>query len=96
MSDRCVYVRVSGRVQGVWFRESTRRCAEKLELSGWVRNLPSGEVEALFAGEPDAVDEALAFVQVGPAHARVEHVVVEERDAQRAPGPRSDPSFTIR
>ena len=68
---------VSGRVQGVWFRESTRRCAEEAGLSGWVRNLPDGRVEALFEGSREAVDRALAFVRRGPQHAEVKHVDLE-------------------
>jgi acylphosphatase len=81
-------VRVSGRVQGVWFREATRRRAEELGLSGWVRNLPDGSVEALFEGEAARVREALEFVKVGPPLARVTDVVVEEtREASSgAPG----------
>ncbi|MBW2271912.1 MAG: acylphosphatase [Deltaproteobacteria bacterium] len=63
---------VSGRVQGVWFRESTRRCAEELGLQGWVRNLPDGRVEAELVGAKAAVLAALEFVKCGPEHARVE------------------------
>ncbi|MEE3329272.1 MAG: acylphosphatase, partial [Myxococcota bacterium] len=47
MSRERVHVFVSGRVQGVWFRESTRQCAEGLGLCGWVKNLPDGRVEAV-------------------------------------------------
>lgn len=89
---RCVKVRVSGRVQGVWFRESTRRTAESLELSGWVRNLDNGDVEAVFAGSPAAVDEALDFVRVGPSHARVDHVDILEEPGDLEP----DHPFRIR
>lgn len=67
-------VLVSGRVQGVWFRASTRRRAEELGVSGWVRNLPDGRVEAEFVGEEQAVRDALSFVAVGPEHARVDRV----------------------
>jgi acylphosphatase len=70
-------VLVSGRVQGVWFRESTRREASALGLSGWVRNLPDGRVEAHFEGDEVAVEAAIAFVRRGPEHARVSDVVVE-------------------
>jgi acylphosphatase len=70
-------VLVSGRVQGVWFRESTRREASALGLSGWVRNLPDGRVEAYFEGDEAAVEAAIAFVRRGPEHARVSDVVVE-------------------
>ena len=60
------HVLVSGRVQGVWFRESTRERAEQLGLTGWVRNLRDGRVEAVFEGEPEAVDAALDFCRTGP------------------------------
>jgi acylphosphatase len=70
-------VLVSGRVQGVWFRESTRREASALGLSGWVRNLPDGRVEAHFEGDEAAVEAAIAFVRRGPEHARVSDVAVE-------------------
>jgi acylphosphatase len=80
---------VSGRVQGVWFRESTRRRAEALGVGGWVRNLADGSVEALFEGEAEQVCAALAFVREGPPLARVREVVVaEEREVELAPGPR--------
>ena len=69
---------VSGRVQGVWFRESTRRRAEELGVTGWVRNLPDGRVEACFEGATAAVEAAVAFVRRGPPLARVDEASVEE------------------
>lgn len=72
---------VSGRVQGVWFRESTRRAADAAGISGWVRNLPDGRVEALLEGESGAVATVLAFLHEGPPMARVEHVSLEEERA---------------
>lgn len=65
---------VRGRVQGVWFRESTRQRAVELELGGWVRNLPDGRVEAEFVGPREAVNLARAFIQQGPEHARVDGI----------------------
>ena len=64
-------VLIRGRVQGVWFRESTRERACELGLTGWVRNLRDGQVEALFEGEREGVERALEFVRRGPALARV-------------------------
>ena len=79
MSRRRTRVVVSGRVQGVWFRESTRRRAEELGLAGWVRNLPDGRVEALFEGPGASVERALGFLREGgPPLARVLAVRVEE------------------
>jgi acylphosphatase len=80
MISRQVFI--SGRVQGVWFRESTRRCAESLGLHGYVRNLPDGRVEALFEGEAAAVEEAIEFVRHGPEHARVDAVEAAIPDAE--------------
>jgi len=75
------HVVVSGRVQGVWFRESTRRRADELGLLGYVRNLQDGRVEALFEGEESAVRDALAFVREGPPGAKVSGCQVEEGPA---------------
>ncbi|HXV15055.1 MAG TPA: acylphosphatase [Candidatus Krumholzibacteria bacterium] len=65
---------ISGRVQGVFFRDATRREAIALGLSGWVRNLRDGRVEALFVGPRAACEKALAFVRVGPPRAHVDGV----------------------
>lgn len=81
---------VAGRVQGVYFRASTRQVAERLSLSGWVRNLHDGRVEAVFEGEPSRVDEALEWVRVGPAGAAVRSVDVTRED------PLGEQGFAIR
>lgn len=74
-----VRVVISGLVQGVFFRESTRRQAEALGVKGWVRNNPDGTVEAVFEGYPTQVDEAVRWCRRGPPGAEVEEVeVVEE------------------
>ena len=83
---RSVLVRVSGRVQGVGFRDWTKRKAARLGLSGWVRNLASGEVEALFSGPPDVVESMLAAVRRGPQLARVDDLKIAE-NAEPASGP---------
>ena len=67
-------VRIDGRVQGVCFRASTRDEARRLGLAGWVRNLPDGEVEALFEGSEDALRRMLAWCRTGPRGARVDRV----------------------
>lgn len=77
-SSRRVRVRVEGRVQGVFFRESTRREALALGVSGWVRNRADGSVEALFEGDEKAVERAIAFVRRGPERARVLRVHVTD------------------
>jgi acylphosphatase len=75
---------VRGRVQGVWFRGATRERALALGVTGWVRNLADGRVEAVFEGEPAAVESALAFVERGPRSARVDDVEVERGEASGA------------
>jgi acylphosphatase len=70
---------IHGHVQGVFFRDTMRRRAAERGLSGWVRNNPDGTVEAVFEGEPAAVDGLVRFAADGPRGAIVERVdVVEE------------------
>ena len=70
---------VHGRVQGVFFRDTTRRLARSRGVAGWARNTPEGTVEAVFEGEPDAVESILDFCREGPRGAAVERIeVVEE------------------
>jgi acylphosphatase len=71
-------VRVSGRVQGVWFRDSCRREAERAGVAGWVRNRPDGDVEAVFEGAPAAVETLVAWCRVGPPRAVVTAVTVTD------------------
>jgi acylphosphatase len=65
---------VSGKVQGVFFRASTREQAQRLELRGHARNLPGGSVEVLAAGADDAIETLARWLQHGPPHARVDRV----------------------
>lgn len=62
---------ISGRVHGVFFRMETRRTAERLGVTGWVRNLPDGTVEAVFEGAADAVQKAVQWCRTGPRMAEV-------------------------
>jgi acylphosphatase len=66
-----VHLEVSGRVQGVGFRWFTRQAARRLQLAGWVKNLPSGAVELAAAGPQEAIDRLLAQVRRGPDGAQV-------------------------
>jgi acylphosphatase len=72
-------VLVSGRVQGVWFRESCRRAAVHAGVSGWVRNLDDGRVEVWLEGAADAVERMTAWSGVGSRHSVVTRVSIEER-----------------
>ncbi len=67
-------VRVSGRVQGVFFRDSTREKAQELGLVGYVRNTPDGDVEALFEGPSQSVERMVCWCGQGPPRASVENV----------------------
>lgn len=73
-----VKLKIYGRVQGVFYRQSTRAKAQELGLSGWVRNLPDGTVEAQAFGEQEVVNEFVDWCRNGPPHASVERIEVEE------------------
>jgi acylphosphatase len=70
-------VMVSGRVQGVYFRDTCRRVARDNGVSGWVRNLPDGRVEAVFEGPADAVGRLVDWARRGPRLAVVDDVAVQ-------------------
>jgi acylphosphatase len=72
------HVVVRGFVQGVFFRDSVRRLASSLGVSGWVRNTGDGAVEAVFEGEPDSVARLVDFCRRGPRGARVDGVELSE------------------
>jgi acylphosphatase len=69
---------IVGRVQGVWFRESTRREASRLGVVGWVKNRPDGKVEVLAEGPEDAVRNLVTWCHQGPPTARVNRVLETE------------------
>ncbi len=75
---------ISGRVQGVGFRWAIQRQAERLGVSGWVRNLSDGRVEARFEGHSHAVEDAVVFCREGPDSAWVDSVDVSEVDPEEA------------
>jgi acylphosphatase len=68
------FARVHGRVQGVGFRYSAIREAQRLKLNGFVRNAASGDVEVWAEGPPEALDLLLAWLHRGPAYSRVDSV----------------------
>ncbi|WP_119069143.1 acylphosphatase [Rubrobacter indicoceani] len=81
-----LHIHVSGEVQGVFYRESTRQEAEDRGLSGWVRNLPDGRVEAVFEGEPQRLEEMVSWCRRGPRQASVEAVETAEEEARGEAG----------
>lgn len=85
----CVRCRVSGRVQGVFFRASTQREARRLGLRGYAKNLPDGSVEVLACGSEASVAELKEWLWAGPPASRVTAVECESVDSQP-----TDASFT--
>jgi acylphosphatase len=80
MADVRRRVVAHGRVQGVFFRDATRREAERRGVAGWATNTPDGTVECVFEGDSEAVEAMIDFVRRGPGHATVDSVdVAEER-----------------
>lgn len=77
-------VAVHGHVQGVYFRDTCRREAQRVGVTGWVRNDPEGSVTALFEGSATAVDQMVAWCHEGPPRARVDRVDVVEAAAEGA------------
>lgn len=73
-----IHVLISGRVQGVFFRAETQHAATDLNLTGWVRNVPDGRVEAVFEGEDTNIDKMIAWCHHGPPAARVQEVITNE------------------
>jgi acylphosphatase len=77
---------VQGLVQGVFFRDSTRRLAERHGVAGWVANRADGAVEAVFEGEDDAVERLVAFSREGPRGARVDSVEATDEEPEGLTG----------
>ena len=77
---------IHGNVQGVFFRDSLRRQAEQQGVSGWARNTSEGTVEAVFEGEPAAVERIISFARTGPPDARVEAVDVHAEEPEGLSG----------
>ncbi|MEJ2716709.1 MAG: acylphosphatase [Deltaproteobacteria bacterium] len=73
-------VLISGIVQGVFFRASTRDAAQRVGVHGWVRNLPDGRVEAVFQGSPNQVAAAIEWCRRGPPGSRVERIEILEEE----------------
>jgi len=85
------HIWVSGQVQGVFFRDTTKSKAEDFGLTGWVRNLPDGRVEVMFEGDREVIEKIIEWSKQGPDSARVENVEVKWEEYKDEFG-----SFTIR
>ncbi|WP_225334553.1 acylphosphatase [Halomicrobium urmianum] len=86
MSETRAHVFVSGEVQGVFFRATTRERADETGVDGWVRNLDDGRVEAVFEGPEADVEEMVEFCHEGSPQARVDDVEVEYGDPEGLDG----------
>ncbi len=75
-------LRIHGRVQGVYFRDSMRQQARRLGVTGWVRNRTDGTVEAMVSGELEAISKIIEWARRGPPAARVTSVEIEEAQGQ--------------
>lgn len=82
----CMHCYISGKVQGVWFRASTKVQADKLTITGWVRNLPDGRVEVLACGTEDQLEQLYTWLQQGPQYARVDEYTRENLPWQEYTG----------
>ena len=78
MSMKQIHIFVTGRVQGVFFRQSTRVIAIKNNVNGWVRNLDDGKVEIVAQGETNNVDNLADWCKTGPANSRVDEFELKE------------------
>lgn len=74
------HVFVTGKVQGVYYRQNTMETAKKHCVTGWVRNLPDSRVEAVFEGDSDSVDSVIEWCRRGPPRAEVKDVEVLQED----------------
>jgi acylphosphatase len=90
MANIRAHVLVEGHVQGVFFRAETREAAQRFGVTGWVRNLHDGRVEAVFEGGEEEVERAVAWCHKGPPHAVVTHV-----EATREPATGTFSTFSI-
>jgi acylphosphatase len=82
---RVVSVRITGRVQGVWYRGWTQEEAIKRQLDGWVRNRNDGSVEAIFSGTSAQVAEMIEACRAGPPMARVDDIQVSTAEPDSVP-----------
>jgi len=80
MVQQRAHLFVSGRVQGVFFRQAFKVVARKNNVFGWVRNLQDGRVEAVLEGDDDSISHVIEWCHAGPANARVDDVSIKDED----------------
>lgn len=79
---KCIHLIVSGRVQGVFFRDNTRRKALELGLKGYAKNLPDGDVEVVAQGDERKIHELTEFIKKGPGISKVENVQIKHKELE--------------
>ena len=87
---KCLHLIISGRVQGVFFRDNIRRKATELELKGYVRNLEDSTVEVVAQGDENKINELIEFIKKGPGIAKVRDIKIKHKK------PENFKSFEIR
>jgi len=80
MKQQRVHLLVSGKVQGVFFRQALKVIAKKNNVLGWVRNLKDGRVEAILEGDNESTNSVIEWIHIGPANSRVDDVEVSNEE----------------
>ena len=80
MVQKRVHIFVTGRVQGVFFRQATKVVAIKNNVTGWIKNLDDGRVEIMIEGEDKCVDSVIGWCNFGPANSRVDDIEVNNEE----------------
>ena len=79
---KTVHIKVSGKVQGVFFRATAKEVAKHLSISGWIKNTDEGNVEALVTGENEPINKFIQWCNKGPEEAHVLNIIVTDRPLQ--------------
>ncbi len=83
---KCANLTVSGKVQGVFFRENTSRKAVELGLTGYVKNLEDGNVEVVAQGDENKINEIIEFIKNNPGHSKVKEVEIKYKEMEKLDG----------
>ncbi|MEK6891720.1 MAG: acylphosphatase [Nanoarchaeota archaeon] len=83
---KCIHLIVSGKVQGVFFRDSTRRKAQELGLNGYARNLSDGNVEVVAEGSEEKINKLINFIKNNPGHSKVKEVKINHKELENFSG----------
>lgn len=78
-----VHIFVSGKVQGVFYRDTAKKEAKKLEIFGWIKNLSDGRVEAVFEGDEEKVESMISWAKKGPVLAQVKDVQIQREEYKK-------------